>query len=76
VDAGTRGAATVALVSAGGEPWATSADDARTWRPDRTATDVLRRARGRYRRWTAALAELYDADHPQDEQSTTTERDR
>ena len=71
VDAGTRGAATVAAVSAGCEPWAPSADHARTWQPDPAAVGTLRRARTRYQRWTAALEDLYDTD-----QSWTTEGTR
>ena len=62
VDAGTRGAAAVAAVSAGAEPWAPPADQTRTWRPDAGAAGTLRHARTRYRRWTAALADLYADD--------------
>jgi xylulokinase len=62
VDAGTRGAATVAAVSAGCEPWEASADQTRTWRPDPAAAGPLRRARTRYRRWTDALRDLYAED--------------
>jgi xylulokinase len=62
VDAGTRGAAAVAAVSAGCEPWAAPADQTRTWYPDAEAADTLRHARTRYRRWTAALSDLYADD--------------
>lgn len=59
VDAGTRGAASLAAVSCGHAPWDPPADQVRTWQPDPTASAVLRRARTRYQRWTAALRDLY-----------------
>ena len=62
VDAGTRGAASLAAVSAGRDPWDAPADSTRTWVPDAAAARTLRPARARYRRWTAALSELYAAD--------------
>ena len=73
VDAGTRGAAAVAAVSAGSEPWAPPADQTRTWRPDAGAATTLRNARTRYRRWTAALSDLYADDL---DTSTTTRGER
>ena len=58
VDAGTRGAASLAAVSAGRDPWEAPADQTRTWVPGRgRRTCTLRPARARYRRWTAALSE-------------------
>ena len=62
VDAGTRGAASLAVVSAGRDPWDAPADQTRTWSPDADAARTLRPARTRYRRWTAALSDLYAAD--------------
>ena len=73
VDAGTRGAAAVAAVSAGSDPWEAPADQTRTWRPNRTTAEALRGARFRYRRWTEALRDLYahDLDDLDDEMTTT-----
>ncbi|HEY0238285.1 MAG TPA: FGGY family carbohydrate kinase [Friedmanniella sp.] len=62
VDAGTRGAAALAAVSAGCDPWAAPVDQTQTWAPDGAAADVLRRTRARYRRWTEALVDLYARD--------------
>lgn len=74
VDAGTRGAASLAAVTAGRDPWAAPVDHTRTWSPDADAARTLRPARARYRRWTAALSDLYadDASDASTDQTDST----